>query len=468
MTSLGRKDRDVLLLRYFQKLSIADVSAALGISEEATRKRVARAVERLSDYFRSRGITAPIAAIDAGLLAWAVETAPHALHQAAAAPLALAKSAAATHLVKGATFMMSLKTNIAIAAGVLALFVGGTTLIVVAAERPGTVAADNGSAKAQQLMQEGWQLWQQQKYAQAETRFSAAVKLDPKLTNAWNGLGWSQFHQGESEAARTSWEKVVAASEPGHPGAENGLGSIYFIQSDFAKAEQHWLASAKDPEASASWTGLAKMYLLQGKWDEAKTYASKLVDAGESSAKPWLEAAVAQQLSDDLKKEISPPPPPTAAGAELAKGWQLFHQARVADAVAVFRVAVSKDPKNANALNGLGWALMRTPGAAAEAQATFEKALAIDANHGGAMNGLAIMLKRAGKTDEAIELWRKLDATNADGTNAGSFALAKAYMEAKQYDKALPFFERLAKTMPDDAFVQKGLQTAKAQAGGGK
>jgi Flp pilus assembly protein TadD len=411
-------------------------------------------------------MTAPLAAIDAGLLAWAVECAPATLHQSATAALTAAGSATASSLAKGATFMMTLKTNLAIAAVAGIVLIGGTTVVVVAAKGPTAAPTAQASPahdpnKAMQLAQEGWQLWAQQQFAQAETRFSAATKLDASLTNAWNGLGWSQFNQGNSAAAQKSWEKTIAL-DPNFAGAQNGLGWIAFNGGDQAKAEKYFLASAKTPEASASWSGLARLYLLQGKWDEAKTWSTKLVDSGEESAKPWLAAALAQQVSDDLKKQIAPPPAPTPGEADVVKGWQMLNQNRAADAVAIFRVCVSKDPKDAAALNGLGWALMRT-GNATEAQTQFEQTLKLDPNAGGAMNGLAMILKRQGKPDQAMELWKKLDESAANGeTNAGTMGLARTYLEKKQYDKALPYYERLAKALPNDSMVQKGLQEARA------
>src|SRR3954469_8634183 len=105
-------------------------------------------------------------------------------------------------------------------------------------------------------------------------------------------------------------------------------------------------------------------------------------------------------------------------------------------------------------------------GNATEAQAQFEQTLKLDPAAGGAMNGLAMILKRQNKTDQAIELWKKLDETAAAGeTNAGTMGLARAYLDQKQYDKALPYYERLAKSLPNDSMVQKGLQEARTGEG---
>ena len=61
-----------------------------------------------------------------------------------------------------------------------------------------------------QLAQEGWRLWQQQKLEEAAEKFEEAVKLAPKNTNAWNGLGWSRFNAGKNAEAEKAFQKAIA------------------------------------------------------------------------------------------------------------------------------------------------------------------------------------------------------------------------------------------------------------------
>lgn len=49
-------DRRAVLLRFYQRKSMAEVGAALGVSEDAAKKRVAKAVERLRALFAHRGL----------------------------------------------------------------------------------------------------------------------------------------------------------------------------------------------------------------------------------------------------------------------------------------------------------------------------------------------------------------------------------------------------------------------------
>src|SRR5262245_60514398 len=56
MASLAAKDRHALLLRFFEKKSFAEIGTALGGNENSARARVVRAVEKLRDRFRRRGV----------------------------------------------------------------------------------------------------------------------------------------------------------------------------------------------------------------------------------------------------------------------------------------------------------------------------------------------------------------------------------------------------------------------------
>ena len=63
-------DRDAVVLRFYQRKSFAEVGAALGgVSEEAARKRVERAVERLRERLSGRGLEASLGALAPAL--WA-------------------------------------------------------------------------------------------------------------------------------------------------------------------------------------------------------------------------------------------------------------------------------------------------------------------------------------------------------------------------------------------------------------
>jgi len=60
---LKAKDRTAILLRFFEQRDFRSVGEALGSNEEAARKRVTRAVEKLQGLLKERGVTLSIAAL---------------------------------------------------------------------------------------------------------------------------------------------------------------------------------------------------------------------------------------------------------------------------------------------------------------------------------------------------------------------------------------------------------------------
>ena len=73
---LGRKDRDAIVLRFFENRTLAEVGAALGASEDAAKMRVNRALEKLRKFFAKRGVTLTALAIAGAVSANSVHAAP--------------------------------------------------------------------------------------------------------------------------------------------------------------------------------------------------------------------------------------------------------------------------------------------------------------------------------------------------------------------------------------------------------
>src|ERR1017187_8218519 len=90
-------DRDAVLLRFFEGKDLRSVGAVLGLSEDAARKRVSRALHRLRVVLAGRGLSTTITALSATLTTQAVQVAPAGLAaKLAKAALISASSTAAT------------------------------------------------------------------------------------------------------------------------------------------------------------------------------------------------------------------------------------------------------------------------------------------------------------------------------------------------------------------------------------
>jgi len=328
--------------------------------------------------------------------------------------------------------------------------------------------SDNKPVDAAPLVHEGWQLWQQQRYDAAADKFQQAVKANPRLTDAWNGLGWSRFNAGHADTAEEAFKRAIEL-EPNYPAALNGLGQIYFSKNQLDKAEQYLLKAA--PSAPAAWWGLGKIYLLQGKWGDASKYLQQIADSGQAQGtdledvKLMLDAAHNQNLPDSLRKQISPAYSGSPVAQNVRDAWVAMNQGDTLKARQLFEQALEENPNDANALNGLGWLLIRT-GHPDDAKARFEAALKNDPDAAGAMNGLAIVDRQQGNLDDAIAIWEQM-VQKYPGVNAGTYGLANAYMTRKEYDKAAALYQQIVAANPDDADSRAQLEKAKSAAAAG-
>jgi tetratricopeptide (TPR) repeat protein len=340
--------------------------------------------------------------------------------------------------------------------GVLAIMAAAIVVrfTAVSVRLDSSAIAGDSEEKAAELTAEGWKLWQQQSLKPAIDKFEAAVKLDPKNANAWNGLGWANFNGGNTDVAEKAFKKVIAL-EPKHPAALNGLGQIALSQHNYAEAEKYLLQAA--PEASAAWYGLAKIYLLSGKYGEAEKWIQKVIATGEAdpSAEEMLKAAKAKKIPAELREQLDPSP----TSIEVGRAWALINQGRRAEAKAILKGLVDNNPKDANVLNGLGWCLL-IEGDATGAKPYFERALAADPKAAGSMNGLARCLYAKGDVEGAIKIWKQMVET-IPGVHAGTVGLADAYLEKGEYAKALPLLQQWASADPRNEQVQNKLKLAR-------
>lgn len=152
MEELPPEDRDAVLLRYFQRRELKAVGDALGISDEAARKRVTRALERLRSTLARRGLTTTATALAASLAAHAAVPAPAGLAASVAsislagAAAGAAAAAAGTTTIGTIAFMTKAQVAVVTAALVVAGVTGRTAY--TAHQQSQLLAAENAALKA--------------------------------------------------------------------------------------------------------------------------------------------------------------------------------------------------------------------------------------------------------------------------------------------------------------------------------
>src|SRR6266850_4549396 len=85
LNELNAADRQAILLRFFNEQTMRAVGEAFGVSEDAAKMRVSRALERLRSGLIDRGVTCTAVALGAMLSERAIEAAPAQLASALAA-----------------------------------------------------------------------------------------------------------------------------------------------------------------------------------------------------------------------------------------------------------------------------------------------------------------------------------------------------------------------------------------------
>lgn len=105
LARLGEKDREALVLRFFQGLDLNEVGKSQGSTAEAARKRVTRALQKLRSAFGKKGIALPTSTAVAAVLTGSMEAAPASLLGGALSGVAVPS---------GASFITSLLNTIII------------------------------------------------------------------------------------------------------------------------------------------------------------------------------------------------------------------------------------------------------------------------------------------------------------------------------------------------------------------
>jgi RNA polymerase sigma factor (sigma-70 family) len=158
VSRLSAKDRDAIVLRFFENKSLGEVGAAIGASEDAAKMRVNRALEKLRKIFSKRGGVFSAAVIAGTVSANSVQAAPVGLAQtiSATAVKGTAVAASITTLVKGTLKIMTYaKLKLALGVAVAALLTAGTMTVALSSGSDGN-SIDSHSIGVASAQEKTW------------------------------------------------------------------------------------------------------------------------------------------------------------------------------------------------------------------------------------------------------------------------------------------------------------------------
>lgn len=169
--ALSETDREAVLLRFFQGRAFAEIGAALRLTEEAARKRVDRALDKMAAVLAKRGVTSTSVAVGAAMATQATVAAPAGL-AASVAGVALTKTIAAGAAASGGVLAWLGSAKATLGLGVVAVAGFATAFNQVNETRRRAAEVRGLTSERQALLARVGDL--ERRLAAAEQRVSAA------------------------------------------------------------------------------------------------------------------------------------------------------------------------------------------------------------------------------------------------------------------------------------------------------
>ena len=211
---LGNEDRQAILLRYFEEHDFRSVGERIGSSEEAARKRVNRALEKLQRFLKRRGVTLSVTALGLTLGSGVVTAAPAGMTMAISATAVAAAATAGTTTTL--TFLQFMGTKLK--AGLIGIIVLGIGIPLALQHRSQTQLRDENEALRRQVRE-------MQGLAAENTRLSNQIAMAKRSTPAGTNEQFKELMKLRGEVGVLRQEKASPASKPNGPSVLSGLTS---------------------------------------------------------------------------------------------------------------------------------------------------------------------------------------------------------------------------------------------------
>ncbi len=318
--------------------------------------------------------------------------------------------------------------------------------------------------------------------ASATACYENARRMAPEEARWAYLLGFLQQMDGDLEAARESLE-VASVLAPRDTPTLLRLGQIAFDLAEVDRSETYARAALElDPESAAAYYQLGKVATARREHILAVEYFERTLALAPRATRVHYALAQAyrrlgrgdealRHLEQQGTIDVGFPDPLLAALGETLAGAGLHMQnaiaARAADdiegALRGYRRAVEADPKNAEARQGLGVAMIDA-GDIEGAVEQFRETLRLDVNQAFTHYNLAVLLATHGEAEEAIEHFRaavELEPEHAEFR----LRLAVHLAAAGRFAEAIEGFEHLVASDPNLMEARLKLAMARVEQG---
>jgi RNA polymerase sigma factor (sigma-70 family) len=201
MHELNERDRGAVVLRFFEGRPFAEIGEACGLTEDAARMRVERALEKLRALLARRGVTSTSAALSVALMSHSAVAAPAGL-AASVTGAALAGAAAGGAAMSGVaavgavTFMSMAKITVAglvVAGGLAGIGFG------LYSSRQAEAASERVAGMAREA--DAWQAKVKASEARAEQAETRARESEARATSVRTASAAKPVTNGQAPAA---------------------------------------------------------------------------------------------------------------------------------------------------------------------------------------------------------------------------------------------------------------------------
>lgn len=222
MGVLDDADRGALLLRFFEDKDLRTVGSALGLSEDAARMRISRALDKLRDLLAKRGVTTTAGALSITLAAKVVEATPVGL-AATITSASLSAVALATSTPSIGLLMASVKSKIAL----VALLAGGiVSPLIIQRTAMNRLRAENENLRAQLSAAQA---------IQSSPQTNTADSSEPSRTGSQQAELLrlrGEVTRLRADAARTRQQPPTQATAPSLPASRDTVGRYEMYTGD--------------------------------------------------------------------------------------------------------------------------------------------------------------------------------------------------------------------------------------------
>lgn len=298
---------------------------------------------------------------------------------------------------------------------------------------------------------------EQGNYTAALEAYNKALKLQPNDAFIYISVGGLYQNMQNYKAAFEAYSKATEIF-PSYKYNYLNMANVKYISKDYKSAIEYYdLFLGAYPEHSEANENLANSYLAIGENQRACDIYSRLYENSPDSFKDYFKYGVALFNSKKydtavfmLKKAVNIDETNTIAWADLAISYQNLN--RNEEALDAFKKTFELNP-NLTAMKFDYANLLGNIGQYEDAIVAYKEYIEAFPQDANAYKNLGIVYKDAGKDDLALLNLEKAYLKNPSCVETQKI-LARYYHEAKDYAKAMKYYDLVLQTMPNDFDVK--------------